>query len=186
MAKRLKLFPWMLSLCVLSLAVSAWLTVRLYQDAGFNARLQTGVPQHSRSADALFADAYLLARRGDMQQSLALYAEALTNGTQDIRKASYFNSGNLYLTQANRLLDERGIEAFDQISPLLALARESYREALRLDPDWHEAKYNYELALRLSPLFELKRSNREPDDEPDEAESMDGWASIPGFPRGMP
>ena len=50
---------------------------------------------------------------------------------------------------------------------------------------WHEAKYNYELALRLSPLFELKHSKQEPD-ESDDAETVDGWASIPGFPRGMP
>ncbi len=120
-----------------------------------------------------------------MQQSLGLYAEALSRGSNRVRKSSYFNSGNLYLSKANQLLEDRGLDAFNQVGPLLALAKESYREAMRLDPAWHEAKYNYELALRLSPLFALKHSNKEPD-ESDDAETVDGWASIPGFPRGMP
>lgn len=185
MAQRLKLFPWMVLLCSISLTASVWLVVGLYQAVSHNARIETRTPHQSRAADALFADAYLLARQGDMQQSLGLYAEALSKGAHPVRKASYFNSGNLYLAKANQLLEEQGLDAVDQISPLLALAKESYREAMRLDPTWHEAKYNYELALRLSPLFELKHSNKEPD-EPDEAETVDGWASIPGFPRGMP
>ena len=185
MAQRLKVFPWMVLLGSLSLAVSVWLMVGLYQAASYNARLETQALHHSRAADALFANGYYLARQGDMQQSLGLYAEALSRGSNRVRKSSYFNSGNLYLSKANQLLEDRGLDAFDQVGPLLALAKESYREAMRLDPAWHEAKYNYELALRLSPLFALKHSNKEPD-ESDDAETVDGWASIPGFPRGMP
>src|SRR5690554_127169 len=162
MAKCLKLFPWMVSLSAISLALSVWLTFRLYEDIRYNARLEANTPHNERNAEALFADAFLLARQGSIQQSLELYAEALSNGTDHIRKSSYFNSGNLYLSKANQLLEEQGVEAYDQVSPLLALAKESYREALRLEPTWQEAKYNYELALRLSPLFEVKQSNREP------------------------
>jgi len=185
MAQRLKVFQLMALLFFLSLAASIWLLVSLYQAGIYNANIEAQSLHESHAADALFANAVYWARHGDMQQSLALYAEALSSGHQEIRKASYFNSGNLYLARANHLLEERGLDAFDQITPLLALAKESYREAMRLDPAWYEAKYNYELALRLSPLFELKHSKRE-QDESDEVESVDGWSSIPGFPRGMP
>lgn len=185
MAKRLKLMQLMVALCGLSLTASLWLGIKLYQAVSYNARLETGSLHESRAADALFANAGNLASRGEMQPSLALYAEALSKGSQFIQKSSYFNSGNLYLAKANQLLEEQGLDAFDQIGPLLAMAKESYREAMRLDPAWHEVKYNYELALRLSPLFESKYRNSASNDE-DEAETVDGWASIPGFPRGMP
>jgi mxaK protein len=35
--------------------------------------------------------------------------------------------------------------------PLLELAKETYREALRLDPGQWDARYNLERALRLAP-----------------------------------
>jgi mxaK protein len=185
MAQRLKVFQLMVLLFCLSLAASIWLLVRLYQAGIYNANIEAQSLHESRAADALFANAVYQARHGDMQQSLALYAEALSKGSHTVRKSSYFNSGNLYLSRANQLLEDQGLDAFDQIGPLLALAKESYRETMRLEPAWYEAKYNYELALRLSPLFELKHSKNE-QDESDEAETVDGWSSIPGFPRGMP
>lgn len=185
MARRLKVFQLMVLLFCFSLVASVWLIVSLYQAGVYNANVEARSLHGSRAADALFANAFYQARHGDMQQSLALYAEALSRGSHTVRKSSYFNSGNLYLARANHLLEEQGLDAFDQITPLLALARESYREAMRLDPAWYEAKYNYELALRLSPLFELKHS-KSAQDEPEQAETVDGWSSIPGFPRGMP
>lgn len=187
MAHRLNLFQLMLLVLCLSLGVLIWSAVTLYQAIDYNERLRTKTLHESRAADALFANAIYWQKNGDVQKTLALYAEAASVDQATIRKSAYFNSGNVYLSQVNQLLEERGLDAFDQVGPILALAKESYREALRWDPEWHEAKYNYELALRLSPMFELKKGNRNPDeDEPDDEEAMDGWPSIPGFPRGMP
>ncbi len=187
MARRLKLFQLMLLVLCLSFALSIWLIVSLYQASTYNGKLSAQTLHAGHSADELFANAVYWKSKGDMQKALALYAEAASGNQQVIRKSAYFNSGNLYLSQANQLLEEKGLDALDQVGPMLAMAKESYREALRSDPEWHEAKYNYELALRLAPMFETKKSNRsEDEDEPDEDEAIDGWPSIPGFPRGMP
>ncbi|PKO26145.1 MAG: hypothetical protein CVU35_00785 [Betaproteobacteria bacterium HGW-Betaproteobacteria-8] len=187
MAQRMKLFQLMLLVSALSLAASIWLLLALYQASIYNGKLQAQELHEGRAADALFANAVYWGKRDDMQKSLALYAEAASAGQFMIRKSAYFNSGNLYLAQAYQLLEEKGFDAVDQVGPLLAMAKESYRDALRLDPAWPEAKYNYELALRLSPNFELKKGSKKEDEEAaDEAEAIEGWTSIPGFPRGMP
>jgi mxaK protein len=187
MARRLKLFQLMLLVLCLSFALSIWLIVSLYQASIYNGKLSAKTLHTGHSADEIFANAVYWKSNGEMQKALSLYAEAASGNQPVIRKSAYFNSGNLYLSQANQLLEEKGLDAFDQVGPMLAMAKESYREALRSDPAWHEAKYNYELALRLAPMFELKKSNRsEDEDEPEEEEATDGWPSIPGFPRGMP
>lgn len=187
MAQRVKLFQLMLLVSALSLAASIWLLLTLYQAGTYNGKLQAQELHEGRAVDALFANAVYWGKRGDMQKSLALYAEAASAGQFMIRKSAYFNSGNLYLAQAHQLLEDKGLDALNEVNPLLAMAKESYRDALRLDPVWPEAKYNYELALRLSPNFELKKgSKKEGEEEPDEAEAVEGWSSIPGFPRGMP
>lgn len=187
MARRLNTFQLMLTLLCLSFAVLMWAIMSLYQVNTYNSKLRNQTLQESRSADAIFANAVYWRNKGDVQKALALYAEAASGDQQVIRKSAYFNTGNIYLSQVNQLLEEKGLDAFDQVGPMLAMAKESYREALRLDPGWHEAKYNYELALRLSPMFELKKNHQSRDeDEPDEEEATDGWPSIPGFPRGMP
>lgn len=187
MARRLNVFQLMLLAFALSFAVSAWSIVHLYQAGTYNKALISRALHESRSADAIFANAVYWRNKGEAQKALALYAEAASGRQQGIRKAAYFNSGNMYLSQVNQLLEEKGLDAFDQVGPMLAMAKESYREALRLDPAWHEAKYNYELVLRLSPMFELKKSRKnENEDELDNEEAIDGWPSIPGFPRGMP
>lgn len=187
MARRLSLFQLMLSVSCLSIAVLIWSALNLYQAVDYNQRLRINALQDSRAADALFANAIYWQKKGDIQKALVLYAEAASADNATIRKSAYFNSGNLYFSQVNQLLEEQGMIAFDQVGPTLAMAKESYREALRLDPEWHEAKYNYELVLRLSPMFEPKKGNLNSDeDELEEEEAMDGWPSIPGFPRGMP
>jgi len=50
------------------------------------------------------------------------------------------------------------------------------------------AKYNYELALRIAPTIESKHSRQTPEDEElkDQESAPEGWPAIPGFPRGMP
>ncbi|MCB5188097.1 hypothetical protein LG200_08790 [Methylobacillus caricis] len=190
MARRLRLFPWMLLLLALSLVAQVWTGMNLYKAHTYNQKLATEEVQGGKSARELFADAWLLADKGQVEKALELYIEAAAKGNDAIRKAAYFNSGNLYLSQSVEILENEGYVAWDKVGPLMALCKENYSKALLIDPDWIDAKYNLELALRLSPSFAgVKTPNRynEDDDEVDEAEKRpDGWPSIPGFPRGMP
>ncbi|CAG0997722.1 mxaK protein [Methylophilaceae bacterium] len=187
MARRLKLFPLAMMVFFVSLFALIRTGYELNQAFVYNQKLQAGKLHGNDSADAVFADAIYWGKRGDMQKALALYAQAASADNPVIRKSAYYNSANLYLREASSLLDEKGLEAWDQASALLSMAKESYREALRLEPGWHEAKYNYELALRLSPIFEGKSSvKKNEEDELETGEFIEGWPSIPGFPRGMP
>ena len=190
MARRLRLFPWMLLLLVLGGASMVWSGVDLYRTHVYNHKLEAGQPQGGKSARELFADAWMLANQGLIDKALELYVEAAGKGDDEVRKAAYFNSGNLYLKQSVDILESEGYVSWDKVGPLMSLCKENYSKALLIAPHWVEAKYNLELALRLSPSFAgVKTPNRynEDDDEVKEDEKRpDGWPSIPGFPRGMP
>lgn len=179
--------PCMAILLLISISALVWSASALYQAHVYHQHLFNKTPQTSQAADALFANATLLAGRGDEQKALALYARVAVSGNVAQRKAAYYNSANLYLREATTLLEQEALLAWDKAAPLLALAKEGYRDALRLDPTWPEAKYNYELALRLAPTIDSKTPSIRDEEEKEKLEERpSGWPSIPGFPRGMP
>lgn len=61
-------------------------------------------------------------------------------------RAAQFNLANAYLRQAIR----EDLEA-NQRGPMLELAKQRYRDLLRLYPDDWDVRYNLELTLRLAP-----------------------------------
>lgn len=192
MAHRLKNWavkwtPWMFLLGMFSLIALVWSGNALYQARIYNAQLAGNALQNNPAQDAVFADAAYWVKHKNPEKALALYALAASGKDSAIRKAAHFNMANIYLRQANKLLLETGLDEWDKVTPLLAIAKESYRDALRLDPHWIEAKYNYELALRLAPVIESSKSRRlEEDAEITQETPPEGWPAIPGFPRGMP
>ena len=67
---------------------------------------------------------------------------------ETLRLAVLFNMGNTYLQQASSI----DLEAdADLALPLIELAKLSYREALSIDSQHWDAKYNLERALQLLP-----------------------------------
>lgn len=125
--------------------------IRLVYDQQFNDALATGDaarfngrvdPRHQ------FAKAYDLQRQRDFKAAVKTYAaiDALTNSQlqMDIK----FNLANLYFREAMRLRD---IGSNDLAMPLIELAKQNYREILRVDSGHWDAKYNLELALILAP-----------------------------------
>lgn len=143
----------------------------------------------NQTPQALFANAVFYDNQLKPEQALAQYAALVSKVSEDdpLRKQAYFNSGNLYMRTATRLLEQRGLPAWDEAGPLVALAKESYQKTLRIDPDWSEAKYNYHLALRLSPTTHGMTGPQQYEDEQIKAEEEpSGWPAMPGNPRGMP
>lgn len=192
MAYRLKILtlkwqPWMTLLWIACFITLAWCGYSLVQANTYNANLSHKKLQNNAASDAVFADAnYWLAHK-DTEKALKLYALASSGKDANIRKAAHYNIGNIYLRQANQILNDKGWEEWDKVTPLLSIAKESYREALRLAPEWMEAKYNYELVLRLAPIIESSKSRRQEEEEEVTQETPpEGWPAIPGFPRGMP
>jgi len=90
-----------------------------------------------------------------------------------------YNLGNIYLHLA---VVKTEAMAINEAMPLVALAKQAYRQALALDSQFWDAKYNLEVAMRLLPEMD-KISNTE--DSPVNQKSQ-LWTTVPGFPRGLP
>lgn len=101
-------------------------------------------------AEARFAHALALSHAGRYEAALAAHKALLQGERGPLRVAALYNLGNLHLREALKNGPERAVEAL----PLVELAKQSYRDALRADPtDW-DARYNLERALWLAPEVE--------------------------------
>lgn len=181
---------WVLpAMLMLSAAASAWAgycAYRLYQAVDYNRQLPSNKLSGKQDMHAIYNDAWRLAERGVSPPALALYSKVADGRDEALAASASYNSGNLYLSQAQQLLEAQGLAAWDSAGPLLGLAKLSYQRALKLRPYWYEAKYNLELALRLSPNIQSTRQKPQDDEQEDVSERSSGWPAIPGFPRGMP
>lgn len=93
-----------------------------------------------------FARAYAQAGSGDDEAALRLY-----RGLEDdspLGRAARYNSANLLMRQA--VLVQAGAEPGKAIA-LIELAKEIYRDVLRVEPHHWDARYNLERAQRLLP-----------------------------------
>lgn len=186
---------WAGVLMLVSLVMLARQLVEIYQAQVYRQSLaphvliQNTLLGANQTPQALFANAVFYDNQLKPEQALAQFAALISKVSEadPLRKQAYFNSGNIYMRTATRLLEQRGLPAWDEAGPLVALAKESYQKALRIDPDWSEAKYNYHLALRLSPTTHGMSGPQQYEDEQIKAEQEpSGWPAMPGNPRGMP
>jgi len=110
-------------------------------------------PGPDAAAEAQLARAIALAdpaNAGHYQQALAAYQGVVNGPRDDLAPAARYNLGNLYLRES---LKDGAAQAFKSM-PLIELAKQSYRAALRADPgDW-DSRYNLQRALELSPEIE--------------------------------
>jgi mxaK protein len=83
--------------------------------------------------------------KSDYDGALATYKTIIQSGPEDLRRIALYDLGNLQLAQALRVSDEA------QSLPLIELAKQSYRDELRRNPNDWDARYNLERALRLAP-----------------------------------
>lgn len=94
--------------------------------------LQQGGPEIKyNSGNALY-------RMSQYRDAAQTWRDAL-NGPDQLRERAYFNMGNAYV---------RAAEDANEMSDYLGRAVQAYEEALKLDPNDVDAKYNLELALR--------------------------------------
>ena len=103
--------------------------------------------------EVLFAKGYYLDHAGKHQDALSLYQQVINEGDARLSTAAKYNSANINLREA---LSKSGAQAKGEALPLIELAKQGYREVLRVDNgDWN-ARYNLERALRLAPEMEEK------------------------------
>lgn len=185
---------WMLLLGLVAMVGLLWQGLHVYQAMVYRASLSPhvliapGWAWRDQTPQALFANAVYHDGHGQPEKALALYARvAAQYANLPLRKQASFNSGNVYMRMATRLLEQQGLPAWDEAGPLVALAKESYQKALREQPGWSEVKYNYQLALRLAPTtYGMSGPQQYEDELLNAEEDPSGWPAMPGNPRGMP
>jgi mxaK protein len=99
-----------------------------------------------RAPEARLAHAVALSKV-DYDGALAAYKAIIQADREDLRRIALYDLGNLHLHQAL----QAGLSDEAQSLPLIELAKQSYRDSLRQDPNNWDARYNLERALRLAP-----------------------------------
>ncbi|HEY8554577.1 MAG TPA: MxaK protein [Burkholderiales bacterium] len=180
--KREPLRRWRaLALLVLAAAgaVDGWNLVRIER---WNRAIADGSVVEARGrlpAEAQFAQAYWLERRGAHQDALARYQALERGAPAELAAAAQYNGANIYLRWA---LELRGEEGVPSALPLLELAKQSYRDLLRAHPRHWDARYNLERALRLAGDVDAA----EAEDMPQPLESERAVTTMRGFTLGLP
>jgi mxaK protein len=97
--------------------------------------------------EVAFAQGDALAARGDSLRALTRFRQ-VADGGGSLAPAALYNIGNLHLRQA---LAAQNAGQKAQALASFELAKQSYRDALAIDPGYWDAKYNLERTLRLAP-----------------------------------
>ncbi len=125
--------------------------IRLAYDQRFNYALATGDMAWINGPDDAhrqFAKAYDLQQQRDFKATVKAYAAIHARSHSQLQMDIKFNLANLYLRKASQL---RETGANDLAMPLIELAKQNYKDILRIDNGHWGAKYNLELALVLAP-----------------------------------
>lgn len=123
------------------------------------------------------AKGYAIQQAGKFDAALEAYA-AIDAPDPHMRALIRYNLANLYF---RRGLQYREQGADDLSLPLVELAKEHYRELLRADSEDWPARYNLELALRVSPEEDLEppEEERNPEHNPRSAAGMQVRKRLP-------
>ncbi len=136
--------------------------------------------QEHESPQLLLAWASYLKKKQRYTEAQSVLSKILNHNSREIRAITRYNLGNVYLTQAIDLAEAMQI---NEAVALASLAKQVYRQALSLNSRYWDAKYNLEVAIRLLP--EMDRIIMKQDD-PLPEKQVKLWATVPGFPRGLP
>jgi mxaK protein len=130
-------------------------------------------------AELLFARAYFLFRHDRMDDAQPLVSALDRSASDRLRAALHYDMANARLKIA---FDKIESSDFDAAGALVGLAREDYREAIELDPNAWNARFNFDVASRLVreyPSFGFTADERRRGPRP-------LWTELPNIPRGEP
>ncbi|SJM90299.1 MxaK protein [Crenothrix polyspora] len=125
------------------------------------------------------ARACYLKQKKRYDEALATLSAIMAVGDSALQAKVRYNLGNIYLEQAVVSVENNDTS---RAMPLVMLAKQAYRQALALDSQFWDAKYNLEVAMRLLP--EMERLDLENEDPKQQKAEL--WTTVPGFPRGLP
>lgn len=131
-------------------------------------------------AALLLAKAGSLAQTNRVQEAIRIYHTLLNSEDPAIREPAYYNLATLYLRDGAKLWNAVGVLEYARVNTLVELAKEHFREALRLNPDHWDARFNLEYAWRITPPPKEKPKS----DWKGSKSSV--FSTLPGLPGGGP
>ena len=143
-------FPISAILAALTLAIG-YDGMRLLQDQEFNHAVATGDEESITGREdthGQFLNAYRLQQQRDFRKAVRAYAAIDARSRSPLQTHIKYNLANLYFREALRM---RETGSNDLAMPLIELAKQNYKEILRIDDNNWDAKFNLELALILAP-----------------------------------
>lgn len=174
-----------------SLALAAWQLAQWQQARRWNREVaDASLLQRSPLPDAPalhYAAGWLEEQAGRGREALHRYAEVEHADDPHLAARAKFAMGNLYLQIALGAADVAAGGSHVRGLAQAELAREAYRDALRLDPELRAARYNLELLERLSPDKRVEGWSRRERNQELGVASEPGWASLQQSElRGLP
>lgn len=128
----------------------------------------------------VFAKARWFGQTGQSGEAARLYGSLRNTKDADLRQRALHNLGALYLRDGAKHWNAHGVMEYAHVSTQLQLAKESLREALRLNPQDWDARYNLEYAYRITPPpKELGKADFQ-------GTKSSVFSTLPGLPAGGP
>jgi mxaK protein len=164
-----------------SLELAAWRQALATNDlidslrAGHNIQIETDA-----GPEALLARIAFLTKHDELDQSRGLLETLDRVGDTEARARGHYLLANALLRMALTHIERSELEA---AAPFVNLSKREYRRTLQLNPEFWDAKYNFDVAARLVrdfPDFE-RTSGDELSADPKKL-----WTDIPGKPKGLP
>src|SRR5262249_547188 len=126
--------------------VAGWQTTQLWQAERVNAAITAAGSIDADLPEAQFPQAPAPRPRTDSEAATRAWKALIAGERADLREGARYNLGNLHLREALA----HGEADVANALPLVELAKQRYRDALRERPDDWEARYNLERALWLA------------------------------------
>lgn len=130
--------------------------------------------------ELLLARIEFLAQRNEID-SVRMLLDALDRpGREELGAKGRYALGNALLRKAFDLIENGDL---DSAGPFVNLSKREYRRALQLAPSYWDAKFNFDVATRLTrdyPSFEQENGDEL------ETEPKKLWTDAPGIPKGLP
>lgn len=134
----------------------------------------------SDPAPLLYARLHFLLVRDRLDEAQPVLNQILRDSDARLSSAALYVMANARLRVAFAHLEAGRI---DPAIPLIRLAKEGYRRSLGIDPDFWDAKYNLDVAMRLVRDFpQIEQTGEEV--PPEIAKKL--WTELPGLPKGLP
>jgi len=153
--------------------------VQLVTAQRWNAQIDAGVATFDAAAPPQARFAFAAAQAASGAQEAALRHYATLQDDAAVGQAARYNSANLLMRQAIVMREQSHP---GQALALVELAKEHYREVLRRDPEYWNARYNLERAQRLVPDPE----DVEPDPAGPQRSAERAATTMRGYSPGLP